>query len=141
MEGLFAGRQFRFYREFTAATVLKLVFTKPFILTDQRLYVDAGQAKVTVSVGGTEGGTFTGFTGVFGKNGINVKPSGATAFAGGTITGSTEREVIRVNAGAGSGFSADTANARVLPAGTYYMSVTVTGTTSGVYSFEFETLD
>jgi hypothetical protein len=137
-DGLFDGRQYRVYREFTASTVLKFVATKPFILTGQNLYVDAGAARVAVSIGGTEGGTFTTFGTLFGKNGTNVKPSGATVAAGGTITGGQEREVLRVNAGAGQGAVTSLLGDRVLPAGTYYMSITVTGTTSGVYSFEFE---
>ena len=137
-DGLFDGRQYRVYREFTAATVIKFVATKAFILTGQSLYVDAGQARVAVSIGGTEGGAFVSAPTLFGKNGTNVKPSGAILTVGGTITGGTEREVLRVNAGGGAGAVAELLGQRVLPAGTYYMSITVTGSTSGVYSFEFE---
>lgn len=55
--GLFKGRKYRAYTEFVAAKVLRLVATKPFLLTDQRLSVTSGLARAAISVGSTPGGT------------------------------------------------------------------------------------
>jgi hypothetical protein len=141
--GLVKKRKFRAYREFTTATVLRFTPTRDFLLTMQDLQLDAGQAKVQVMTGGTPGGTFTDIPSKFCMNTIGGDVAGfSTVAAGGTLTGGTEREVLRANAGAGQGSGRpSTAGARLLQAGTYYMVITVTGTTSGVYSFEFEELD
>ena len=141
--GLVGKRKFRAYREFTGATVLRFTAGRDFLLTMQDLQLDAGQARVAIVVGGTPGGTFTDITSKFCMNTIGGDSAGFGAVAaGGTLTGGTEREVLRANAGAGSGAGRpSTAGLRLLNAGTYYMVITVTGTTSGVYSFEFEELD
>jgi hypothetical protein len=140
--GFFKGRAFRAYREFTGAAVIRLVATKPFMLTSQRLYVDTGQAKATITVGGTAGGTFVALPTVFNKNGVVAAPTPDVVITqNGTATGGTEREVLRVNAGGGLGAVADLSSIRYLPAGTYYINITVTGSTSGVYSIEYEEQD
>jgi hypothetical protein len=139
--GFEAKRQFRLYREFSAATVIKLVFAKPFYLTSQVLYCDAGNARAVISQGGTEGGSFTALTTKFGKYLLDGPVVGnTTATVGGTIAGSTEREVIRAASGAGVGIVNASQGVRALAAGTYYISIGVTGTTSGVYSVEWEEL-
>lgn len=142
-QGFFKGRTYRAYKEFTANTVLKLVATKPFLLTSQALYVDAGQARALITVGSTEGGTFTTLPTKFAKNGTVASPPAPTTTIsqGGTATGGTEREVLRVNAGGGAQALNSLGGIRKLPAGTYYISITVTGTTSGIYSIEYEELD
>jgi hypothetical protein len=139
--GFFEKRTFRAYREFTAATVLKFTCTKPFLLTFQGLYVDAGVAKATVFQGGTEGGTFTTVPTKFCKYLLDGPIAGnATVGVGGTITGATEREVLRASSGAGVGIVNTVQGVRALAAGTYYISIAVTGTTSGVYTLEWEEL-
>lgn len=141
--GLVNKRKFRCYREFTGATVLRFTAARDFLLTAQDLQLDAGQAKVQIMTGGTPGGVFTDIPTKFCMNTIGGDVAGFSAVAaGGTFTGGTEREVIRANAGAGQGAGRPSpAGARLLGAGTFYMVITVTGTTSGVYSFEFEELD
>lgn len=143
--GFFQKKQFRAYREFTANTVIKLTFSKPFQLHSQVLYCDTGAAKVTVSTGGTEGGTFTTMPTKFCKYLLDGPVDGhTTAQVGGTVTLGNEREVLRVNCGTG-GNAATAATTltsiRALPAGTYYVTITVTGTTTGVYAIEWEELD
>lgn len=141
--GLFQARAYRAYREFTAAVILRLVAPGPFMLTSQRLYVDTGAAKATITVGSTPTGTFAALPTKFGKNGVyspQPTPGITLDVLTGTIAGGTEREVLRVNSGGGAGAVIDLAGVRVLPAGTYWISITVTGSSSGVYSIEYEEL-
>ena len=142
--GLWEGKQFRMYRVFAAATQLQFVCSKDFILTRQLLYVDDGLAQVRVLTGATPSGTFTDIASQAAKNrlGTNTYVQQNKMQAGGTFTGGTERELFRADSGGGAGvaFSNIEDNPRVLPAGTYYFDVTVTGTTAGIYSFEWEEL-
>lgn len=141
--GLWEKKKFRAYKEFTGATTVKFVITKNFLLTLQDLQLDAGMARMRVVTGATEGGTFTALASKFSMNTVGGDvPGNSTLTSGGTITGGTEREVMRANAGAGAGAGRPaSAGIRVLSAGTYYLDITVSGTTSGVYSLEWEELD
>ena len=140
--GLLDKRQFRAYREFTAATTIKFVAAKPFLLTAQTLYCDAGNAKATITTGGTEAGTFTAMATKFCKWLIGGPTVGSTTLSvGGTTSGGTEREVLRAASGAGVGILNSIGGTRALDAGTYYITIAVTGTTSGVYSLEWEELN
>lgn len=142
--GLWEGKQFRQYRVFAAATQLQFVCTKDFILTDQLLYVDDGLAQVRILTGATPSGTFTDIATQSAKNrlGTNTYVQANKMQAGGTFTGGTERELFRADSGGGAGvsFSNISQNPRVLPAGTYFFDITVTGATAGIYSFEWEEL-
>lgn len=137
-------RQFRAYKEFTANTVIKMVFTKPFYLTYQSLWTGQGAARVVVSTGGAESGTFVDMPTKFCKYLLDGPVAGATTITtGGTVTIGVEREVLRADsgsAGGGTGSMNVLGNERALPAGTYYVSVVVTGTTQGMYSIEYEEL-
>ena len=143
--GIWQQRCFRAYREFTANTVIKFVAAKPFLLTSQRLWTGQGAARLVVSTGGTEGGTFTALATKFCTNTKDGAAAGTTTVTtGGTVTIGVEREVLRADsgtAGGGSGNADLLSGQRVLAAGTYYMSVTITGTTSGTYALEWEELD
>lgn len=141
--GLWEKKKFRAYREFSGAVSIKFVITKNFLLTLQDLQLDAGAAKVQILTGATEGGVFTPIISKFCMNTVGGDVAGnCVVSAGGTLTGGVEREVIRANAGGGQGAGRPgSAGTRVLSAGTYYMQLTVTGTTSGVYSLEWEELD
>ena len=141
--GLFQARTYRAYREFTGATVLKFTATKPFMLTAQKLYVDTGAARAEILVGSTPTGTLAALPTKFGKNGVyspQPTPDVVIEVLTGTIAGGTSREVMRVNSGGGAGAVVDLSGYRVLPAGTYWISISVTGSTSGVYSIEYEEL-
>ena len=135
-------RAFRLYREFSANFVLKVVFTTPFYLTAQKLWTGQGACRVVISTGGTEGGTFVALPSKFPLNTADGATSTATtATQNGTITGGTEREVIRVDsgtAGGGAGNVDALGGRRKLAAGTYYFSGVITGTTQGLYAFEWE---
>lgn len=137
---LLEGRSFRAYREFSANVTLKAVFTKPFRLTQQTLWTGQGAARVVVSTGGTESGTFTAIPTKFNKNTQTGGVGATTISAGGTVTGGTEREVLRSDSGtAGGGVGSPNLldGDRMLAAGTYYITITITGTTTGMYSLEW----
>lgn len=144
--GLWEGRQFRQYYAFTAATQLRFVAAAPFVLSDQSLYVGEGSAQVKVLTGSTPAGTWNNTATQQAKNRYSPKALAYTQQnliqAGGTFTGGTERELIRANAGVGQGNASRTvdSNVRVLPAGTYFFDITISGTTSGIYAFEWEEL-
>lgn len=137
-------RQFRAYREFAANTVMKFVATKPFYLTHQSLWTGQGAARLVISTGGTESGTFTPVTTKFCRFLLDGPVSGFTTLsAGGAVTLGTEREVLRADsgsAGGGTGSTSTQGSERALPAGTYYFTITVTGTTAGMYVLEWEEL-
>lgn len=139
---LYEKRAFRAYREFTANTSIKFVATKNFHLTSQRLWTGQGAARLVISTGGTEGGTFTALPTKFGTNTVAGGAVGnTTVTVGGTHTGGTEREVLRADsgtAGGGSGNADLLSGQRYLAAGTYYFDIVITGTTSGSYSLEWE---
>lgn len=151
--GFFEGREFRSFIELNIAAgnniVLKFVSPVDFILFEQRLVIDAGSCKLTASTGGTEGGTFSTSLPIIGKNRMASRPTPfytaqATIVTGGTYTGGTAVEVVRVvaaNATAqqqsvGSGQD----SSRGLPAGTYYLKFENfgSGSVTGVYSLAFE---
>ncbi|MNJ09289.1 hypothetical protein D3C77_34310 [compost metagenome] len=147
--GLWQGRQFRQYRAFSGTGItlqLRFQATKPFILSDQRLYIDDGIAQVRVLTGATPSGTWTNTATQQGKNRYSAEAlayvQGNFMQAGGTFTGGTERELFRADAGGGQGiaYSNIDANVRVLPAGDYYFEIVLTGQTAGIYSFEWEEL-
>lgn len=141
--GLVRGLAYRAYREFTAAVVLRLTATAPFMLTAQDLYVDAGAAKATITVGSTPTGTFAALPTKFSKNTVFLPqpvPTLTVDVLTGTIAGGSEREVLRVNSGGGAGAASGLSGVRILPAGVYWISITVTGSTSGVYNIEYEEL-
>lgn len=142
--GLWEGKQFRVYLPFAAARQVRFTCTRDFILSDQILYVDDGQGQVRILTGATPSGVWAAVTTQSGKNrlGTNTYVQLNTVEDGGTFTGGTERELFRSDAGAGQGisFSNIQQNVRVLPAGTYFFDITVTGTTAGIYSFEWEEL-
>ena len=141
-KGFHEKRQFRAYREFTGATVIKAVFAKPFYLTAQSLWTGQGAARLVVSTGGTEGGTFTAMPTKFCKWLLDGAQAGFTTMSvGGTVTIGSEREVLRADSGTnggGSGNGTELSGRRALPAGTYYFTITPTGTTQGMYSLEWE---
>lgn len=139
---LFGKRTFRMFHEFAAATVVKFVIATNFYLTSQRLWTGQGAARLVITTGGTEGGTFSPVATKFCLNTVGGDSAGATTItAGGTLTGGTTREVLRsdsATAGGGSGNSDTVASRRYLAAGTYYFVIGVTGTTAGMYSLEWE---
>ena len=146
--GFWRGKQFRAYREFSLAgagtLTLRFVCAKDFLLTSQSLYVDDGAARLVVSTGGTPAGSWVAVPTVNAMFRIGIDPVTSNILtSGGSVTGGTEREVLRSDSGGGAGIGFDNriSGVRGLPAGTYYFTITATGTTTGMYSFEYEELD
>lgn len=135
-----AGRAYRAYKAFTAATQLRFTATKPFILKSQVMYCDSGQATAVITAGSTIGGVWTALPTKFAVNGtVSPVPTPlVTLEEGGTITGGTERERMRAASGAGVGIVNSVVTPRLLPAGTYSIALTVTGSTTAIYSIEWE---
>ncbi len=154
--GFFEGREFRTFYEFSipggASVTLKFSCPVDFILFAQRLAVDAGAIRLSAITGATESAPFNTAMPVIGKNRMASRrqySSGyyaaqATIANGGTITGGTVVEVVRVVAAGAtaqqSTVGGQTSDERGLPAGTYYLKLEniSNGTTTGVYSLFWE---
>lgn len=140
--GFSEQRQFRAYREFSANTTIKMVFSKPFYLTAQSLWTGQGAARLVISTGGTESGSFVAMPTKFCTWLLDGEVVGNTVCTvGGSVTVGNEREVLRADSGTGGGApgnGTELNSRRALPAGTYYFTIVVTGTTVGMYSLEWE---
>lgn len=151
--GFFEGREFRSFYEFNipqgqSATVR---FSSPvdFILFQQSLSVDAGGIRMTARAGATPGGTFNNALPVVGKNRMASRPQPyyepqSTVTTGGTTTGGTVVEVVRLVAAGATAQEATVggqfADERGLPAGDYYITLEniSNGAATGVYSLFWE---
>lgn len=153
--GFFVGREFRNYVEFSLpiGNTLYYRFVSPidFILQTQLLAVDAGGVRLSVWIGNvTPAGVWTNLP-VIGKNRMSTirQPayvSQCQVQIGGTFTGGTEVDVIRVRC-ASQSVSAQTVGSsqddeRGLPAGTYYIKIEpltgVNDTSTGIYQIAWE---
>ena len=147
----FQGRQFRSYYDFvlSAAEVRYFRFTSltDFVLFDQTLTVSGGSVRLSVWTGSTASGTWTNLP-VIGKNRMSSIPqppyaSGVTYQTGGSFTGGTEVEVIRLVSATAtaqqSTVGASAGDERGLPASTFYIKIEATNSTPSVlYSLFWE---
>lgn len=148
----FEGREFRTYKELNVATgatyVVKAVVPVNTVLFGLELSIEDGQARLGTYVGGTEGGVFSETLPIFGAN--NMAPgistdrrrnfSGNTytaqnvLTAGGTHTGGTELDVIRLKAANATGNATSVGNMpdseRGVGPGTYYFRLLNLGASS-----------
>lgn len=151
--GFFEGREFRSFYEFNIASgqTATLRFSCPidFILFQQALSVDSGGVKLTARAGATPGGTFGVDLPVVGKNRMSSRPTPfyepqATIATGGTATGGTVVEVVRLVAAGATAQEATVggqfADERGLPGGSYYIQIQSigNGAATGVYSLFWE---
>lgn len=150
----FEGREFRTFYEYSiaagATVVFKFVSPVNFILNRQELNIDDGKVRLSVvATGGTEGGTFSTALPVIGRNRMSERPtpnyaSQVTVSTGGTHTGGTEVEVIRLvtsNATAQQiSVGSSVSDERGLPAGTYYVRINNfgSGAATGTYNISWE---
>ena len=138
--GFFAGREFRTFKEWSAATtdtyVIKAVVPVNTILFEFGIEVEAGSVRIETVVGGTEGGSFSETLPVFVTNTMTERPTPLytpqnVLTAGGTLTGGTVLDVLRGKAADNSNFAGSVgassgAERGVAPA-TYYWRITLTG--------------
>lgn len=150
----FEGREFRSFLEFNIAAgqtqVVRFTATKDFILHEQTLSIESGVLRMAAIAGdGTPGGTFNVALPIIGKNRMSERPlpyyeATTTIATGGTHTGGTEVEVVRLltaNATAQqSTVGGSVASERGLPAGIYYIRLQNVGSGAvvGVYSLFWE---
>lgn len=138
--GFFAGREFRTFREWTTATtatfVIRAVVPINIILFDLRLNCEEGSARLETLVGGTAGGTFSETLPIFNRNNMSERPTPlytqqVVLTAGGTLTGGTLLDVLRVKTSGNSNFAssvgATNGDERGIAANTYYFRLTLTG--------------
>lgn len=152
--GFFAGREFRTFKELISVAagaeyVIKAVVPINIILFGLELTIDDGQFRVGTYAGGTEGGTFSETLPRFSTNTMTEKPQPpyspqVVLTAGGTHTGGTELDVIRLKTVGATGQAISVGNVisdeRGVIAGTYYFRLLNfgSGTTTGVFKARWE---
>lgn len=151
--GFFEGRQFRTFREFSIATgtTLTLKFVVPInvILMTQGAELDDGSLRITNSVGGTPGGTFSETLPVVPKNTMTERPTPlytpvVVVTAGGTITGATALDIHRIVAATATAQQSTVGNQvgddRGIGANTYHVTYQNigSGTATGTLFFIWE---
>lgn len=153
--GFFEGREFRAFAELDIPSgqslVLRFTSLVDFILFAQNLSVDQGAIRLSAITGGTSSGTWTALP-VIGKNRMSSRrkyaggyyQSQVTIESGGTVTGGTVVEVVRVVAANStaqrSTVGGGVADERGLPAGVYHLKLESigNGAAKGVYSLFWE---
>lgn len=148
--GFFAGREFRTFKEFnladTTSLVIKIVSPINFIIFGASLNLVEGEIRVESLTGGTEGGSFSDSLPVYARNAMSEVPAVYTPqivmTSGGTLTGGAIRDVLLNKTSGNSNFASsvgvEQSDERGLPAGTYYIKLTATGTSRGVFSLRWE---
>lgn len=140
------GRGFRTFKELniegSGAYVIKIVASGPAILTGLDLAIESGNLKVETVAGGTPAGTFAEVLPIIKSNLMVTTPyvSKLTLTAGGTHTGGTVIDVIRMktdgnNTRAASVATTETTKRGVAP-GTYHYRITNLSTDSALGTFK-----
>lgn len=133
--GFFRGREFRTFKEINIGAgqtyVVKAEVLGNLILQGLDLVLDDGVVRLTTVVGGAAGGTWAETLPVFNRNNMSIGPDrealvAATTVltAGGTHTGGTVLDIVRLRAanatGAASSVGLSASDERGIAAGTYY---------------------
>lgn len=144
------GRVFRMYQELAIPAptnttfVIKAVVPINVVLDKLEIVLDNGFVKLETVVGGVEGGTFTALTSVFPANTMSTRPTPlyvpqVALSAGGTLTGGTVIDIIRLKVENSSGAAASVSNiadARGVGANTYYfrfINLAASGLSEGTF--------
>jgi hypothetical protein len=145
--GFFAGREFRTFYEFSSSFVIQVVAPVNTILFEISVALTSGEVRVESVTGGTPGGMFSTPLPVFARNTMTERPfpyytPQVTAAVGGTHTGGTVLDVFKNktadNANFAAGVGSGSSDERGVGPATYYIRVTVTGTTAGILKFRWE---
>lgn len=134
----FEGREFRTFKELNilgnATYVIKAVVPKNIILTSVAVNLDNGFMRMGTYTGGTAGVTWPETLPILARNNMSVgvdhfapTPPTVTLTAGGTHTGGTELDVLRIKT-ASNNTNVNTVgttenNVRGIAAGTYYFRI------------------
>lgn len=150
--GFFAGREFRTFKELNIAAsdsltirINCIVNTIAFGLT---VAIGSGALRLATVVGGTPGGVFSDVLPVIGRNTMIGTPAYVaqnSAAAGGTHTGGTEIDVIRLktnnNTNQATTIGTETGDERGVAPGTFYLRFTnlsATDAVAGVFRLRWE---
>lgn len=147
--GFFGGREFRTFKELDIANgttyVVKAVIPVDVILFGLELVLDQGFARVSSAVGGTAGGSFSETLPVIPRNAMSERPlplytPQVVLTAGGTHSGGTELDVIRLKVENATGAQASVGNGeqdeRGVAAATYYIRIANVGSGSVTGTFK-----
>lgn len=146
--GFFIGTQFRTFKEFSipngTSYYIKIVSGVDLILLDTELAIDSGSVRLSTYTASTPSGTWSETLPIIPVNQMSSRPSptyssAVTITAGGTISGGTQIDAIRVVSSSATahamtvGTSED--NKRGYSAGTYYYKLEniSSGTVTGTY--------
>lgn len=145
--GLFDGREFRTYIEFTTNFVIKIVVPVNILVQGLDFILTQGEARIESVFGGTEGGSFSTSLPVFSRNSMSTRPTPIYAAqtvltTGGTHTGGVVLDVLinktATNANFASGAGGVQLDDRGIGAGTYYFRITVVAPTVGLLKFRWQ---
>jgi hypothetical protein len=146
--GFFIGTQFRTFKELSIASgtsyYVRVVSTTNLILMDTQLAIDAGSVRMTLYASPTPSGTWSESWTVVPANQMTTRPtpiytSGVTITAGGTFTGGTVGDIVRVVSANATAQQSSVGNSennkRGYPPGTYYYKLENigNGTATGTY--------
>lgn len=140
------GREFRTFKELNIAAsgvyTIRIVVPVNTILTGLELALDGGTIKLETISGGTVGGTYSETLPRINTNLMSGTPAYSPKVvmtAGGTVTGGTVIDVVRVksdtNAGRATTVGANTADQRGVAAGTYFWRLTNSSTDTALGTF------
>jgi hypothetical protein len=133
--GFFDGREFRTFKELnipgSGSYVVKVVAPINVILFGLIADIEAGHLRMETVVGGTEGGSFSETLPIFKRNNMSTAPAytgQVVLTAGGTHTGGTVIDVLRLKTNNISGQASSVGNVegdeRGVAANTYYFRFT-----------------
>lgn len=152
--GFFGGREFRTFKELNIAAsttyVIKAVVPVDLILFGIQLSLESGHMRLATVVGGTEGGSFSETLPIFGRNNMSERPTPfytpvVVLTAGGTHTGGTEIDVLRLKTSANTvqaaSVTGEGGDERGVAAATYYFrlqNLSATDAIVGTFSARWE---
>lgn len=138
--GFFDGREFRTFKELSIAGmgvyVIRAVVPIDIILFGLNVTINTGDLKLETLVGGAPGGAFAETLPIFGANNMVGAPNRESPFyvpvvvltAGGTLTGGTQLDVLRLKTNAVSNQASTVGvgptDERGVAANTYYFRLT-----------------
>lgn len=147
-----SGRGYRTFKELNilegTSYTIRVVNPQDSILNYLSLALDLGSVRMATLAGSTPAGTWAETLPVFKTNNMTVGPNllldrAATVVltAGGTVTGGTTLDVVRLTTGTGQGnrkvatVGAAVSDQRGIAPGTYYFQLTNTGTGAATGTF------
>lgn len=152
-EGFLSGKQFRTFKEIDLAAgttlVIRAIVPLDILLTVIDLDIEDGEIRLGTYVGGTPGGTFDASLPSLPANTMTTRPAPAYVSqvqlaSGGTHTGGTELDVIRLKSANTTGsvttVGSTPVNVRGVGPGTYYFRMlnSGAGTVRGVFRARWE---